>query len=155
VEVTGVMWLEVGLAAVAAGVSVSPGVTRRGRLARRWVRKQLGLPYRGKPPSAAVRRAVMGADGWVCVFCGSPARPEWDHVRPDARGFAATRGNGAVLCHVHNRVKSDYWQDREGRVFYHPWPGSDDVGLAAEIYAAERAAQRSPGRWARLYLGGW
>ena len=149
------IYLELGLAAVAALVSVSPPVARRGRLARRWVRKTLGLPCRGKAPTAAVRAAVMAADGRVCVFCGSPERPEWDHVRPDRYGFTASRGNGAVLCWRHNRIKSDYWVDRRGRVFYHPWPGFGNAEAAAEIYAAERRAQRSPARWARLYLGGW
>ena len=148
-------WLWPGvLAAVVLVVGARPRLLspRWWRLWRRAWRKRLGLPTRGKPPTAAVYRAVMAADRWLCVACGSPDRPEWDHVRPDRWGFRATRRNGACLCWVCNHVKSDYWVDRRGVVHYHPWPGFADVARAAEIYRAEVRASRRLGRMARLYL---
>jgi hypothetical protein len=125
---------------------------RHWRMRRRKWRKWAGKSGRGKPPTRAVYRAVMAADGRRCVFCGSADRPQWDHIFPDALGYRATKGNGAVLCWVHNRVKSDYHVDRHGRVNYHPWPGYADRDLAAAILARELEVRRGLVRRVRLAL---
>jgi 5-methylcytosine-specific restriction endonuclease McrA len=96
-----------------------------------------------------LRRAVLAADRRRCVYCGAKDELQVDHGRPWARGGMATLFNCFALCKRDNRVKSDYWKDRDGTVHYHPWAGARDEKTAAAILKAERSARLNVFRWLR------
>jgi 5-methylcytosine-specific restriction endonuclease McrA len=73
---------------------------------------QLRGKRRQKPPrrrrrvwSENERRFILDRDGWACVYCGSTAELEIDHVIPFSRGGACTVDNAQVLCGPCNRAK--------------------------------------------------
>ena len=112
---------------------------------RRWWRHD-----RQRPAIPAwLRRTVLEADRHRCVFCGSHAGLQLDHVRPWASGGMTSLWNLVTLCNKHNVLKSNYWRDRDGYVHYRSFQGSDDVRKAAQILAAERRARLNPLRWLR------
>lgn len=95
-----------------------------------------------------LRRAVYAADRYRCVYCGSRASLQLDHVHPWSLGGLTTLLNLVTLCGVCNRVKSNHWVARDGYVFYRPWEGAGNEALAARILRRERAVRCSPLRWA-------
>jgi hypothetical protein len=106
---------------------------------------------RARPAIPAwLRRAVLAADQHRCVYCGSRAVLQVDHIRPWALGGLTALFNLAVLCRAHNLVKSNYWRDPDGYVHYRPFAGAADVTAAASILRAERRCRRSPLRWLRV-----
>lgn len=117
-------------------------VPRRWRIRWRHTHERPSIP-------AWLRRAVLEADRHRCVFCGSRAGLQLDHVRPWASGGLTSLWNLVTLCGRDNRTKSSYWRDRDGYVHYRSFQGSDDVRKAAEILAAERRARLNPLRWLR------
>lgn len=105
---------------------------------------------RGRPAIHAwLRRAVFAADRYRCVYCGSQLSLQVDHIRPWASGGLSSLLNCMTLCAVHNRVKSNYWIDRDGYVHYRGFDGSESRRLAAAILAAERRRRWNPVRWIR------
>jgi hypothetical protein len=113
---------------------------------------------RGRPRPALpawLRRAVLAADRHRCVYCGSRADLQVDHVRPWASGGLTALFNLAVLCRAHNRVKSNYWRDPDGYVHYRPFAGAADMAGAASILRAECRRRRSPLRWLRVAWAAW
>ena len=78
-----------------------------------------------------------------CVFCGSRADLQVDHYFPWSWGGLTALFNLMVLCGRCNRIKSNYWPGHH----YRPMPGADNVALAAQIFAAEWRARRSPVYW--------
>jgi HNH endonuclease len=116
------------------------------RRMRMWWRR--GELHRPSIP-AVLRRAVLAADRYHCVWCGSAWQLQLDHIRPWSCGGLSSLWNLAVLCGRCNRVKSNYWVWQSGRVTYRAFAGSDSQRLAAQILAAERRARCNPLRWLR------
>lgn len=83
----------------------------------------------------AHRAAVLISCGRRCVACGARGLIQVDHVWPVAAGGRSVMINLAGLCQPCNLIKSCFWPGHG----YHPWPGCDDIGRAAEILAAELA----------------
>jgi hypothetical protein len=83
------------------------------------------------------------------VYCHSRAGLQLDHIRPWSAGGLTSLFNLAVLCSLHNRVKSNYWRDRDGFVHYRAFTRADDLAIAAAVLRAERRCRRSPLRWLR------
>jgi hypothetical protein len=111
---------------------------------------------RARPAIPAwLRRAVLAADRHRCVYCGSRAELQVDHIRPWAAGGLTALFNLAVLCRAHNRVKSNYWRDPDGYIHYRPFAGAADVAGATSILRAERRCRRSPLRWLRVARANW
>jgi len=117
-------------------------VPRQWRIRWRHDRQRPSIP-------AWLRRTVLEADRHACVFCGSGAALQLDHVRPWASGGLTSLWNLVTLCGSCNRVKSNFWRDRDGYVHYRSFHDSDDVRKAAAILAAERMARLNPLRWLR------
>lgn len=116
---------------------------------RAWrIRYRRGRPRPAIP--ARIRRAVMAADRGACVYCRSRAGLQIDHIRPWAAGGLTAVWNLAVLCALHNRVKSNYSRDPDGYVHYRPFGGHGDIAAAAGILRAELRCRRSPLRWLRI-----
>jgi hypothetical protein len=137
------------LAALSApGALASAAVPRRWRVEYRHAHGREGARSAFIP--ARLRRVVMAADRGRCVV-GVDCRggPEIDHGWPWAGGGRTALGNCFVLCHWHNRVKSNYWRDRDGYVHYRPFSDADDVAMAAAILACERRARWNLARWWR------
>jgi HNH endonuclease len=95
--------------------------------------------------SLRLRRKVLAAGRYRCLYCGSQSRLDIDHIIPWAWGGLTRFWNLAVLCDEHNLVKRDWWADRHGRVHGH----SSRPDIAAEIYAREKSQRISLFRWAR------
>lgn len=55
----------------------------------------------------AVKRAIFDRDGSTCVVCGSPDRPEIDHIVPWSRGGTNDLSNLRILCRRCNVDKGD------------------------------------------------
>jgi len=128
----------------------------RWRISYRHRREERGL---GRPSVPAyLRRATYAADRDCCLYCWHAlglvvsGGLQWDHIRPWASGGLTVLWNGAALCGPHNRVKSNYWVDRDGYVHYRPWKDAGNKKLAAAILAVELRARRNPLRWIRAAL---
>jgi HNH endonuclease len=91
----------------------------------------------------------MAADRGRCVFCGARTRLHVDHITPWAAGGLTTMYNLAVLCRVHNKVKSNFMVDPDGYVHYRPFENYADPAMAAAILAEERRRRLYPGRCVR------
>lgn len=98
------------------------------------------------------RRAVFAADWHRCVYCHSTLNLQVDHVMPWSCGGRTWLPNLVTLCGRCNRVKSNYWVERNGRCVYRPFVGAANIQLAAAILEAEKRARRNPARWARAGL---
>lgn len=99
-----------------------------------------------------LRRLVYAADRHACCYCGSSAGLQLDHFRPWSRGGRTSFWNFLTLCGYHNRVKSNYWEDRGGYVHYRAFDGYDRPNLARSILAFERRRRRSIMRLVRAAL---
>ncbi len=102
--------------------------------------------------TARIKRAVLAADRYRCVACGLAGDLQIDHVMPWSCGGLSSLFNLMVLCGGCNRVKSNYWRWRDGRVTYRGVEGRADERRAAVILAAERRARWNPLRWWRAAI---
>jgi 5-methylcytosine-specific restriction endonuclease McrA len=140
------------LLGVVFGLPAAAGALLIPRRWRIWWRHQPGrdgLPRTRPAIRAFVRRAILAADRHACLYCGSPADPQLDHVRPWAAGGLNCLWNLAVLCGPCNRVKSNYWVWSSGHVSYRAFTGYANQAAAAAMLAAERRARLNPARWWR------
>lgn len=126
-------------------------VPRRWRISYRHAHGREGA--RSAYISQRLRRKVFAADRHRCVYCHSGHDLQVDHVMPWSLGGMTRLLNLVTLCSVHNRVKSNFWVTRDGRVIYRPFEGADNRVLAAAILAAERQARRNPLRWVLALAG--
>lgn len=105
--------------------------------------------------SARLRRVVYAADRHACClpWCRSASSGlQIEHVRPWCLGGRNSFWNFCTLCGYHNRVKSDYWEFRDGRRNYHSFTGHANPAEAARILAFEKRHRWSPARFARAAL---
>lgn len=98
-----------------------------------------------------LRRAVLAADCYRCCWCHATADLQVDHIKPWAVGGLNALWNMAVLCGKCNRLKSDCWRFRGGRINYHPY-GRGNKELALAMLRYERWHRWKPTRWLRA---GW
>jgi HNH endonuclease len=137
------LWPLLILAAVFFAPScLSAALPRRWRIRWRKTHERQNMP-------TWLRRAVLAADRYTCVFCGHRAGLQIDHIRPWASGGLTSLFNLMVLCGPCNRVKSNYWRDRDGYVHYRSFPGSGNEQRAAAILAVERRHRLNLLRWLR------
>jgi hypothetical protein len=101
---------------------------------------------------AWLKRTVKAADRYSCCYCGSSSDLQIDHVKPWAVGGRMSFWNFMTLCGTCNRVKSDYWVFRSGRVNYHPWKRHCNERSAALILACELRHRRSLARLVRAAI---
>jgi 5-methylcytosine-specific restriction endonuclease McrA len=99
-----------------------------------------------------LRRAVFAADHYCCCWCGAAWDLQIDHIRPWSLGGLNALWNLATLCGKCNRIKSNYWMDRDGYVHYRGFDGSENAVEAARILAYERRHRWNPSRWIRAGL---
>lgn len=150
------------LGLIAPGIAVSasslPLLLIPNRMRIWWRRGQDHRPY----IPLWLRYAVYAADRRRCCYCGSEWQLQLDHVRPWSRGGLSVMWNMMTLCGPCNRIKSNYWVDRDGYVHYRVFADSgskkltaevrDSQRIAAEILAYELRHRWRPGRWVRA---GW
>ena len=128
---------------------IAPSALLAGLVPRRW-RIAYRHAHEGRPSiPRRLRRAVYAADRYRCVYCGIKQDRQVDHFRPWASGGLTSLFNLFTLCGKHNRVKSNYWKDRDGYVHYRAFKDADNAALAALILAAEKRARLNPVRWLR------
>ncbi len=102
---------------------------------------------------AWLRRTVKAADRYSCAYCGSSADIQVDHIKPWAVGGRMSFWNFMSLCGACNKVKSDYWVFRSGRVNYHPWREHEGRNRsAAEKQAAAILRCELRRRWSLVRL---
>jgi HNH endonuclease len=99
-----------------------------------------------------LRRVVYAADGYACAFCRSSGDLQLDHMRPWSLGGRTSFFNSMTLCGQCNRVKSNYWRFRNGRVTYHSFDGYHYPVRAAEILAFELRRRHSIRRFVRAAI---
>lgn len=64
---------------------------------------------RPRPRIRLTRKEVFARDGWLCVYCGKPARElTLDHVLPRHRGGAHTWENLVTACKPCNHRKAGF-----------------------------------------------
>lgn len=112
---------------------------------RAWRRH--GQEHRPAIP-AWLRRLVLAADNYRCVYCGNPVQLQLDHVHPWSYGGRTTFWNLMTLCADCNRVKSNYWVDKRG-AHYRPFEGHGNIIAAAAILRVEKRRRWSPARMLR------
>jgi HNH endonuclease len=96
-----------------------------------------------------LRRVVYAADRNACCYCRSSAGLQLDHYRPWSLGGRTSYWNSFTLCGPCNRVKSNYWVHRSGRVTYRSFDGWHRPVQAAAILAFERRYRWSLMRFVR------
>jgi len=110
---------------------------------------------RGNQRSARIgtrlRRRVVLACRNRCVYCHARG-VQVDHIVPWAAGGLTRFWNLAGLCGNCNKIKSDYFTDRHGRVRYRGFEGYDHRHTAALILAAEIRHRHNPLRYVRAAL---
>jgi hypothetical protein len=99
--------------------------------------------------STRLRRVVYAADRHRCCYCRSSARLQLDHVKPWSLGGRTSLWNLCTLCSRCNKVKSNYWVHRDGRITYRSWEGFDWPSTAGLILAFELRHRRSVTRLIR------
>jgi HNH endonuclease len=83
---------------------------------------------------AWLKRVVLGADRWRCVYCHSKYELNIDHVGPWSLGYLTVLFNLMTLCRACNLAKSNAWVFH-GRF----WAGhSGNPALAEAIVRFER-----------------
>jgi 5-methylcytosine-specific restriction enzyme A len=148
--------LEGAVAALGAGVILSPflplmmiGLTEapgalvpsRWRASWRYGRPRPAIPM-------WLRRLVYAADGYRCVYCDLGGQLQLDHVHPWSYGGRTSFWNLMTLCGSCNRVKSNYWVNKQG-THYRPFEGHGNIAAAARILRAEKRRRWSPMRMLR------
>lgn len=128
-------------------------VPRAVRAAWRYGLVQEHVPLLRKPSHprcpAKLRRLVIKADRSRCVYCRRRCKVQADHLIPWAWGGLMGLWNLTCLCPRHNKVKSDYWESREGIAYYRPFGGARDLPEARRVLAACRRARLNPLRYLR------
>jgi hypothetical protein len=119
-----------------------------------------------------LERAVYAMDRSRCLYCGISARElaalpprtgkddreyrrclNVDHAKPWIAGFLTVLPNLGLLCDEHNEVKSCYYRERSGYVWYHGGSRTPErVAMAASITAVVRRRSRNP---LRLLRAAW
>jgi hypothetical protein len=122
--------------------------------------------------TTGLRRVTSAMDRNRCLYCGITAaelallpprigkdgrlyarRLHVDHYRPWIAGFLTTLFNMSLLCDEHNEMKSSYYRERNGYVWYHRGSRSPQrLALAAEITRTIRWRRWSP---FRLWRAAW
>lgn len=122
--------------------------------------------------TAGLDRVVRAMDRNRCLYCGITAAQlaalpprlgkdgrlyhrclHVDHYRPWIAGFLTVLFNMGLLCDEHNEVKSCYYRERRGYVWYHGGSRTPErVAMAAEITRAIRWRRWSP---FRLWRAAW
>lgn len=111
--------------------------------------------------TAALRRAVTAADRGRCLYCGISAREaaalgmtmHVDHCMPWIAGGLTAFSNLSLLCGPHNEVKSCYWRERNGYVWYNRDARTPQrLALAGQITRTVRRRRRNP---LRLWRAAW
>ena len=122
--------------------------------------------------TAGLRRVTFYMDRYRCLYCGITAGElallplrtgidgreykrclHVDHGKPWIAGFRTTLFNMGTLCDVHNEVKSCYYRERSGYIWYHAGTRNPErLALAADI--TRRVMVR---RWSlfRLWRAAW
>jgi hypothetical protein len=120
-----------------------------------------GLPIQGfQSLQDPLLRTPIGLDLWKAVVCADrhrcvfpfcrQRRVQVDHARPRACGGSDRPRNLFTLCARHNKIKSNYWRDRDGYVHYRPFDGYNRRQLARAILTWEKLLAWNPARWLRL-----
>lgn len=131
---TGLLWPLAALVAFQAPGSLIPARWRM------WYRR--GQADRPHIPDW-LRRVVYAADRHACAYCKSSYQLQLDHIRPWSFGGRTSFWNFMTLCGDCNRVKSNYWQFRDGRVYYAQFMTRGNIRQAQAILAFERRHRRS------------
>ena len=144
-------------AALGAGILLAPlfplmlvlALQAPGRLVpsswRAWRRR--GREWRPAVP-LWLRGLVLAADNYQCVYCRNRSLLQLDHVHPWSFGGRTSFWNLMTLCGDCNRVKSNYWVNRQG-AHYRPFEGRGNMIQAAAILRAEKRRRWSPARMFR------
>lgn len=144
-----VLWPPVVLALMAALTVPHLLVPRQWRMLYRHTHGRAGARSAYIPNH--LRKATLHADRKKCLYCGSRAQLQIDHILPWAAGGRTWFWNLAVLCARCNKVKSNYWHKTPG--MYRPFPGADNPRLAAAIERKERLHRWNPARMGRAAWG--
>ena len=153
-----------------------PAVLMGGLVPRKWRISHRRNHGRARCKSAVItaglRRVTMAMDRNRCLYCGVTARElaalpprmgrdgrmvfrrlHVDHYRPWVAGFLTTLFNMGLLCDEHNEVKSCYYRERRGYIWYHRSSRTPErLELAAEITRVIRWRRWSP---LRLWRAAW
>lgn len=153
-----------------------PAMLMGGLVPRKWRIRHRRNHGRGACKSAVItaglRRITMAMDRNRCLYCGVTAaelaalpprlgrdgryyarKLHVDHYRPWIAGFLTTLFNMGLLCDEHNEVKSCWYRERNGYVWYHSGSRSAArVAMAAEITRVIRWRRWSP---FRLWRAAW
>lgn len=153
-----------------------PAMLMGGLVPRRWRirhRRNHGRAHcKSAVITAGLRRVTVVMDRNRCLYCGVTARElaalpprmgkdgrlrarclHADHYRPWIAGFLTTLFNMGLLCDEHNEVKSCYYRERRGYVWYHGGTRTPArLALAADITRAIRWRRWSP---LRLLRAAW
>jgi len=153
-----------------------PAMAMSGLVPRKWRiahRRRHGREHcKSAYITASLRRAVEAADRNRCQYCGItaselamlpprtgkdgrlvPRRLHVDHDKPWIAGFRTTLFNMGLLCDEHNEVKSCYYRERSGYIWYHR--GSRSPQRLAQAADITRVVLRR--RWSpfRLWRAAW
>jgi hypothetical protein len=160
---------------VLVALFVLPGMLLSGLVPVRWRIRHRARHGREKCRSAVIsaslRRLVLAADRYTCLYCGitqreleelpprvsmdgkiTPRRMHVDHWFPWQPGGPTTFFNLGSLCDEDNEIKCNYWLQRNGYVWYRY---RDNAGLtehAAEISRTIRWRRWNP---FRLFRAAW
>lgn len=104
--------------------------------------------------SQRLRRVVYYADRYQCLSCRARLGIEADHLevdhfRPWRWGGLTTLFNCTTLCPACNKIKLDYWRERNGYEHYARRYAVASSTQAAIIAARLRRRRLSPVRWLR------
>lgn len=134
-----------------------PAVLMGGLVPRKWRishrRNHSRLECKSAKITAGLRRVTFAMDRNRCLYCGITARElaalpvrigkdgrtyarclHADHGKPWIAGFLTTLFNMGLLCDDHNEVKSCYYRERNGYIWYHRGSRSQErLAQAADI----------------------
>jgi hypothetical protein len=111
--------------------------------------------------TSGLRRTVEAADRNRCLYCGitrweaaaAGMQMHVDHWMPWIAGGRTTFVNCSLLCGQHNEIKSCYWRERSGRVWYHRGSRTPQrLAMAAQISRTIRWRRWNP---LRLWRAAW
>lgn len=111
--------------------------------------------------TAGLRRTVTAADRNRCLYCGitrweaaaAGMKMHVDHWMPWIAGGRTTFVNTSLLCERDNLVKSCYWRERNGYIWYHSGSRTPaNLALAEQITRTIRWRRWSP---FRLWRAAW
>jgi hypothetical protein len=150
-----------------------PALLMGGLVPRKWRISHRRRHGREQCKSAVIttglRRVTFAMDRGRCLYCGITARElaalpprkgkdgrlvarrlHADHYRPWIAGFLTVLVNMGLLCDEHNEVKSCYYRERSGYIWYHGGSRTPErEALAAEIVRTIRWRRWNPLRLLR------